>query len=382
MVVVLAGCGSDDKKAASTGNDQKTTADSGGGGDCSNLAIGVFGPLTGSSGVFGQAGLGAAKLVVSDFEKENPKCKLKIVQFDSQGDPAQAPGLARKAVEDQSIVAVLGPAFSGELKAAAPIFESAGLPFLTSDATDPALSSEGWKTFHRTIAHDGQEGPADADYLVNDWKAKKVAIVDNGQTYGQGLGREVKKKLDELGAASITESIDATRNDYSATINKVRAFKPDAVFCGCLYPEAARLLKQLRAAGDKTKYMGGSGLLVPDLIKQAGPGAEGAIIASAGVDPTLSDAGKAWLDKYKAFSGGEAPGLFAPEWYNAAAMVSQSIAGGKTTREAILGNLRGNEFAGATGPVTLDDKGDVKTAQIVFYEVKGGKFAVNKQVEQ
>ena len=47
--------------------------------------------------------------------------------MDSQGDPAKAPALAQQAAADTKLVAVIGPAFSGESEVADPVFEQAGI---------------------------------------------------------------------------------------------------------------------------------------------------------------------------------------------------------------------------------------------------------------
>ena len=62
--------------------------------------------------------------------------------------PPRRPQLAQKVIADK-MIAVVGPAFSGESKAADPIFEQAGIVNITASATNPALANNGWKYWHR-----------------------------------------------------------------------------------------------------------------------------------------------------------------------------------------------------------------------------------------
>lgn len=356
---------------------------SGGGGDgaassgsgCSDVAFGLFGPLTGTSGSYGQTGLQAAKLAVADFHKKHPKCHVSIVQYDSQGDPAPAPGLARKAINDQKVLAIDGPSFSGENEAADPIFNAAGMPLVTASATALDLAQHGWKVFHRTVVNDGQEGPAEAQYLVKDKGFKKLAVIDNGQAYGKGLGDDVRNAAKKLGATIVdSESIDANGTDYSSTINKIRASNPDVVYCGCLDPEAARLVKQLRAAGDNTPYSGGAGLDTANFIKEAGGNAaDGTIVGSGGADLQQSSSGKAFAARWQSTYNGP-PGLYAAEYYNAATAILNGIGAGKTSRQALNSYIGSEQFTGPTGPVAFAPNGNVKNAKVNFYVVKNGSF--------
>jgi branched-chain amino acid transport system substrate-binding protein len=364
--LVATGCGS---SSSSSGG----SASSGGG--CSDLEIGVMGPMTGTFASYGQTALHAAQLKMKPFLAQHPKCHIKLVQFDPQGDPKQGPGLARKAISDQKMVAILGPAFSGVTQAVTPILDAAGMPMITGTSTNGELSQSGWKVFHRTVVNDSQEGPTEAKYLVDNLHLKKVAVVDNGQTYGKGLADLVRKELKQLGGQVVdSESIDANGSDYSSTINRIRAANPQVVYCGCLDPEAARLVKQLRAAGDKTTFTGGAGLNTNQYLKEAGKAVNGSQVGSGGIDAQSSPQGKAWLASWKQMFNGP-PDLYAVEWTNAAQALYNAIGSGHTTRESIQQYLGTASFPGAAGDtVAFTAQGDVKNGKLNWYVVKNQQF--------
>jgi len=343
---------------------------------CPHVSFGLFGPLTGTSATYGQTGLQAAKLAISEFKKRHPQCHVTIVQYDSQGDPAPAPGLARSAIQNSNVVAIDGPSFTGESQAADPIFNAAGMPTVTASATNASLSQQGWKVFHRTVVNDGQEGPAEGKYLVKYLHYKRIAVIDNGQAYGKGLGDDVRAEVVKLGATVVdSESIDATATDYSSTVTRIAAAKPDVVYCGCLDPEAGRLLKQLRTAGSTVPFSGGAGLDVTAFIAEAGGAnaAQGTVVGSGGSDPSFSASGRAFLAKWKS-TYGSPPGLYAVEYFNAANAILNGIAAGKTSRSALNAYIGSEHFQGPTGPVQFTAQGNIRSAKVNFYTINNGKF--------
>jgi branched-chain amino acid transport system substrate-binding protein len=380
VFALLAACSSNEDTGQPSEDTGQPSAE---GGECTDLAIGLMTPLTGDQAVFGQAGVDMGEWVISEFNEANPDCQIELIQFDTQGDPAQATALARSAVEDSRIVGVVGPTNSGEVESGGPILNEGALPFITPEATAANLSDNAWAFFHRTVGSDGQEGPADAQYMVDTFGSSQVAVIDNGIPYGVGLAEIVRDSLESLGVTiADSESIDLTGTDFSSTVNRIISSEADTTFCGCLYPEAGRLLKQLRAAGYEGRFMGGAGTFVPQFIEEAGAtAAEGAVAASAGQDPSQSETGQQWLDSWNEFSGDKQLGLYAPEFYNAFVALTTAIGGGSTTREAINEYMVGKTFEGATGPFQFAENGDVSSTTVYFYVVEGGEFMLGSSVE-
>jgi branched-chain amino acid transport system substrate-binding protein len=363
------------------------TGGSGGGGGggqvgCKEVKLGYIGPLSGPNQTFGTTAYDGVKLAVNDFEQAHPECKIAGVEsFDTQGDPGQVPALVQKALGDKQIVGVVGPGFSGEVKAALPILDEAGVPTITSSATNAELSKQGWKVFHRTVGNDDLETSGLTDYLVHTLKVKTVAVVDNGQAYGKGSADLFVNKIKQLGADVVLhDSIDASSQDYSSTVIAVAAARADAVFCGCLYPEAGRIVKQLRSAGSTAAFVGPAGTYSPDFIKDAGASsAEGAYVSAASA-PIGEFAGydrfaAAWQQAY-----GVVPDVYSPEAYDAATALLTAIGDGQRTRNAINQWLSTADFPGLSGQIKFTGSGDVVRSTVAIYQVRAGQFHVVAQV--
>ena len=369
--LLLSACGGDDGDG---GGDQ-----AGGGSNAAcGKTIAFFGALTGDAANLGINIRDGAKLAVEQFNTQNADCKITLKDFDSQGSPDQAPALAQQIIKDESIIGVVGPAFSGETEAATPIFDEAGLPIISASATRPSLSEQNWKVFHRILGNDASQGPSAGAYIKNTLKATKVFIIDDASAYGQGLAAEVEKVA---GAAGGKDTVQQKQTDFSATVTKVRSSGADAVFFGGYYQEAGLLVKQLREAGVTAAFVAGDGVKDEGFIKAAGnAAAEGAIVTCPCNPPNKVEG--TFFDDYKKLAGRD-PGTYSAEAFDAANVFLAGIKAGKATPADMLSFIDTYDAKGITKQVKFDDKGEVEKENIVVwaYKVVGGKIVEDQEVE-
>jgi branched-chain amino acid transport system substrate-binding protein len=368
--LALSACG------GTTGSDTDA-GDGGGDKKKCDLKIGMFGALTGDAANLGQAIKKGMQLAIDQHNEKNADCKVKLQEYDSQGDPAQAPGLAKQAVDDKAVVGIVGPAFSGESKAADPLFNEAGLVTISPSATNPALAENGWKTFFRVLGNDNSQGPAAAKYIKDVLKAEKVAVVDDASEYGKGLADIVKK---DLGAGVVTtDTVQQKQTDFSPTVTKIRSSGATAVFFGGYYAEAGLLRKQMAEAGVKATLVVGDGVKDEGFITAAGEkAAEGSIITCPCLPPDKAG-GTFYADFKKA--NNEEPGTYGAEGFDAAKILLDGIAEGKTSREDMLAFVKAYDKAGVTKQLKFSDKGEPSEVSVWAYKVEGGKIVPDQEVK-
>ncbi|MBV6725642.1 branched-chain amino acid ABC transporter substrate-binding protein [Nocardioides daeguensis] len=354
-----------------------TTEDKGdGGGDAGcDLSLAFFGPETGDAAGLGKPIIQGAQLAI-DQHNEDADCKVKYVKYDSQGSPDEAPALATEAAGDESVIGIVGPAFSGESAAAGDTFAEAGLPTITPSATNPTLADNGWDTFHRALGNDATQGPAAARYIKDTLKASSVFVIDDASEYGAGLAGIVEKDLG--GAVKGTDTIQQKQTDFSATVTKVTDAKPDAVFFGGYYAEATILIGQLRDGGFDGKFVVADGVKDPAFL-DAGKAAEGTIITC----PCIPDTDPAVADFAKAYSAefGEAPGTYAAEAYDAASIFLAGIEDGIDNREDMLKFVNDYDEKGITKQLKFDDKGEPADVHVYAYTVKDGAIVPEGEIK-
>ena len=359
----VAACGSSSKPSSSGTSS---------GGSGKTVKVGFFGALTGADAQLGINIKDGEQLAISQYDATNPSVKVTLDAFDSQGDPAQANNGATKLIADK-VVAVIGPAFSGESGVADPIFEQAGIPNVSASATKVTLAQNGWKFFHRVVADDAAQGTGDADYLVKTLGLKKVAVIDDASSYGQGLADQVRSTVaSDGGTVAVSDHVDPKAADYGASVDKVIAAKPDAVFFGGYYDAAGRLINQLKAKGFTGAFMSGDGSEDVKFVTDAGGApAEGAYLSCACADSTKLPAAQAFNAAYQAQIG-SAPAIYSAESYDATNAVLQAIKSGATTSAAINTYLASVDYTGITKTIKFQSDGNIFGGTIYVYKVENG----------
>lgn len=373
--LLLAACGGDDDG----GGDNNAGGGSGGAG-CGK-SIGFFGALTGSAANLGINIRDGAKLAVDQYNKANPNCTVELKNFDSEGSEDKAPGVATQVINDESVIGVVGPAFSGETDATGDAFSEAGLPTISASATRPSLADQGWKTFHRILGNDASQGPSAGNYIKNTLKGQKVFIIQDGSAYGTGLADEVEKIAGATGGKDQVAG-DGQQTDFSATVTKVKSAGADVVFYGGYYQNAGLLVKQLREAGVTAKFVAGDGVKDDGFIKAAGnAAAEGAILTCPCLPATKTEG--TFAADYKAATGNDA-GTYSAEAFDAANVFLAGVKAGKGTREDMQAFITTYDGKGITKQVKFDDKGEIAKENIVVwaYIVKGGKIVEDQEIPQ
>ena len=348
------------------------------------VKIGFIGALTGPDAQLGINEHEGEKLAIAQHNATAGATQVTLLDYDTTGSGTVSPQLAQKAITDK-VVAVVGPAFSGESKTADPIFEQAGIVNITASATNPKLADNGWKYWHRAVGNDNAQGPAAANYILKKLKAKCVAVIDDNEEYSLGIADIVRSTLASGGAkVVVSDHIDKAAQDYSATVNKVKAAKPDAIFYGGYYSEGGRFLKQIRDAGITVKFVSDDGAEDPKIIDSAGAAAaEGALLTCPCGDITTSTNPNAasFVTAYTA-SAKAAPGTYSAEAYDATNLILQAIDAGKVTSKDINDYLATVNYVGLTKTFKFDSKGEVSSPTVYMWEVKGGKIVFDGAVDQ
>lgn len=349
------------------GGDTTPAAGGSGGAKVCDQKIGMFGALTGPNANLGIYIQNGVNLALDDYNAKHADCKVTLANYDSQGDPTQAPALAKNAIDDKKVIGIVGPAFSGESKAAYPLFNEANMVAITPSATNPALADNGWKVFFRALGNDNTQGPAAAKYIKDTVKSTKPFVIDDASEYGKGLADIVRK---DLGASVVgNDTVQVKQTDFSATVTKVTASGADAVFYGGYSPEAALLIKQLRDAGFKGTFVVADGVKDASFVKNAGAAAEGTIITCPCVPPDVApEFQKAYKAKF-----GEDPNTYSGEGYDSATILLDGIGEGKD-RASMLDYVKNFDKKGVTKQLKFDDKGEVVDVKVFAYKVENGQI--------
>ncbi|UFJ41230.1 branched-chain amino acid ABC transporter substrate-binding protein [Brevibacillus humidisoli] len=386
---MLAGCGGTNN--ASNGGESGSSANqeqSGGGSEGAaqgkeKIVIASVGPLSGSASDYGSTAKAGAEYALEQKKAEFEELgfTVEMLPQDDQADPKQAVAIAEMMVSNPDVVALVGHVTTGASIAASVKYEQEGLAMVSPSSTGSSLTEEGKKVVHRICARDDQQGSKAAIFAKNQLNVKSAFVIHDKQAYGQGLADEVKKQFEKDGVQVVGyEGITAGEKDYSAIINQVVAANPDMIYFGGYYAEAGILIKQARDKGYKGYFMGGDGFDSADMLKIAGPAAEGVVFTSTVGDIASTEEGKKWISEYEQATGNKV-GIFTSFGYDAMSVTLNGVleaikanGGKKPTREEVLTAIHNTkDFQGQFVKVSFNDKGDNEHAEVFVYKYENGE---------
>ena len=342
------------------------------------IKIAFYGPLTGQAASLGQEQLALARIAVSDFNKGMAGYHATLVEEDTDITADKAVPVCTKDAADNTIVAVVGPSGSGQVKACAQILEAAGLAHVSGSATNPSLSTAGNKTFFRVVPNDDVQGLTDANYIAGTLKAKNVWVLDDTEAYGTTLADTVDKNLKAKGVTTQRDSVKQTDSDFSSLVTKIKTFKPDVVFfAGQVSSQGAVMAKNLKDQGLTVPVFGGDGFYSQkDYIDNAGGATDGSFASVFFPDvsgkPEAADVVKQANAAFPSWGNFGAATYVATKVVLDAAVAASKA--GKLDRGGVTAALAKTDQTVLGVPIKFDATGEVSGASFVVSQVKGGKF--------
>ncbi len=344
-----------------------------------DIKIGVAGPMTGANASFGQQYMKGAQAAADAINKAGGVNgeKIVLVAGDDACEPKQAVAVANRLVDQDKVSGVVGHFCSSSTIPASEIYSDAGVIAITPGSTNPTVTERGLKEMFRMCGRDDQQGIVAGDYIVDVLKGKKVAVIHDKDTYGQGLADATQSQLKKRGVTPVLyEGLTRGEKDFSALVTKIRSVGADVVYFGGLHPEAGPLVRQMREQGLKdVKFMSDDGIVTDELVTTAGgPQYVDGVYMTFGADPRMLPDSKAVVEEFRK-SGYEPEGytLYA---YASVQALAAAFNGAKSNKGDAAGVwLKANPVKTVMGEKTWDAKGDLKVSDYVVYQWdKDGKY--------
>lgn len=381
-----------------------------GGGD-KVVKIGLSFPLSGSALASAGPARDGALLAIKEANAANtvPGYTLEPFVLDHAvngvHDPQQGSKDMTTFVQDAAVMAVIGPFNSSIAAVQIPISNEAGLYQCSPANTNEGLTKPEFGALNirkafpdrinyvRVATTDDVQGPAVAQFGYRELGLRKVAIIDDTETYGKGIADAFEAEWKKLGGEVVgREGAPKGTTDYVPILTNFARSNPDAVFFGGVTATGGGLVrKQMAQAGlGALPYLAGDGI-------QDGPGTtDGSFINIAGdaaansyssvaAIAEIPDAA-AFAEKYRAEYNVE-PGAYSANGYACAQIVIEALktaaAAGDITRESVraAGSNTATTFSTVLGNVKFDANGDTSQKIISLYEVKDGDWSFTKQID-
>src|SRR5229473_486453 len=354
------------------------------------IKIATQSPLSGGQSALGEGIKLGAQLGMEKFKGplEKQGFKVELVPFDDQAKPDVGVANARNIIADKDIMVVIGHLNSGVAIPSSEVYKEASLAMISPANTNEKITDRGYPNVNRVCGRDDVQGPVGAEFAASTLKVKSVYIVHDKTTYGQGVAEAFKADIAKKGVKVIGFDGTEEKSNFDPIVTPIKAKNPDLIYFGGIYDQGAPFFKQAREKGVKSKFLGPDGLDSSDLVKIAGKAVVGMYYTTAAA-PASSPQAKQFADEFKK-KFGKNPEPYAAESYVATAIALKAlesvVAGGKApSREAVAAAIRKVKYAGMTGSIEFDDKGDPKKASYYVMQVSSDtpeKWSENKEAKR
>jgi branched-chain amino acid transport system substrate-binding protein len=345
------------------------------------VKIGHVAPVSGAQAHYGKDNENGARMAIEDLNAKGvtiggKKVKLELVAEDDAADPKQGTAAAQKLC-DAKVAGVVGHLNSGTTIPASSVYNQCGIPHITPSATNPKLTTQGFKTTFRLLANDNALGAGLALHAANNLKLKKIAIIDDRTAYGQGVAEVFANTAKSKGIQIVDQQYTTDKaTDFMAILTAIKSKNPDGVFYGGMDPQAGPMLRQMEQLGlANVKYFGGDGICTDKLIELSG-GAKtlgNVVCAEGGASIAKMPGGTAWRARYDAKYPKQFQ-VYSPYVYDAVhTLVQAMVDAGSIDPKVYMSKLAAINYKGVTANIAFEKDGELKNPAMTLYSYKDGK---------
>lgn len=345
------------------------------------VRIGHVAPVSGAQAHFGRDNENGARLAIEELNAQGvviggKKVKFELVAEDDAADPKQGTAAAQKLC-DAKVNGVIGHLNSGTTIPAAKIYNSCGLPMITPSATNPELTTLGYKSVYRMLANDNALGAGLAKYAKDTLKLKKVAIIDDRTAYGKGVAEVFARTAKQLGMEVVSQQYTNDKAvDFMSILTSIKSKKPDGIFFGGMDPQAGPMLRQMQQLALNKVYLFGGDGICTDKLMDLSSGAKtlaNVVCAVGGASLDKLPNGKTWRARYDAKFPGQFQ-VYAPYTYDATMVLVDAMKRANSADPKVYGpKLAEANYQGVTAKVVFEPNGELKNPAMTLYVYKDGK---------
>ncbi len=343
--------------------------------------VGAIFALSGAASVYGLSQQNAVNLAVqqiNDAHYLGDATTLNVQFEDSTGTAEQAINAMTKLVEEDQVVAVIGPTLSSEAVAADPVAGDVGVPVLGVSNTATGLRAALGDYYHRASLPESAVIPGTIAQAAAALSLQNVAVLYGSDDDFTLSGYDVfVQALADNNINIVDEQTFAKGDvDFNAQLTASLSQNPDALVVSALAAEAVQIINQARQQGYAGPIIGGNGFNSPAVLNQAGENAEGLIVGGAWNlgNPNPSESSVQFVEAFEA-AYDTSPDQFAAQAYTGTWLIATALRCGDSVEHAALNTAIGaiTDMETPLGTFSFDADGEPAHEPIAQIVV-GGKF--------
>ncbi len=341
------------------------------------VKVGFSSPLTGAQAAAGKDNERGLRMAIDELNQKGVAVGGDTVRFealveDDQADPKAGVTVAQKLV-DAKVAAVFGPYNSGVAIPASKLYNDAGIVMATV-GSNPKITLQGFANVYRVSASDSQLGGKMALYAARELKFKRVALIDDRTAYGVGVAEEFAKVAKANGIEVVSRDFTNDKAvDFNAILTSIKGKKPDAIFYGGYFSQAAPMKRQMKSLGLDIPLMGGDAICDTEMGKLGGDAVNGSTYCTQGGGLLKTNSAETFVANYEKRNNAK-PMFYAVSFYDAAKLVAAAMSKAGSTEPAKYGPVLAQmSYKGVAGTYEFDSNHDLKSSPVTIFQFKDGR---------
>lgn len=369
--------------------------------EAETIRIGTLTPLTGAGGPYGPNMVKAVKAVVAQVNAAGGVLgrQIEIISEDDQTNPDAGVRAARKLIDVDKVVAIIGTWASSVTTAVAPLCWESKTFLCTVSGADSItlLPHQGYLI--RTQPNTTLQGRKFGEFALQEG-GKKVYFLTPQTPFAKSEFDAITAAVKAGGGETATLIYDDKKPSYRSEVDQALRFEPDTIILGGYTPDTSVLVKDLFRASFTGKKLAFAYAVNQKLVDSVPPETVEGCFTLA---PSPAEGSPAFADLVK-LTGIANPDPYTSQIYDHINLVLLAIAkGGEASGTAIKDNVRGVsqapggakvstvadglkliaakqpvDYDGASGPCDFTPIGDISDSRFRYEQVKSGKFTLLK----
>ena len=353
------------------------------------IKIGAPFNVTGALSSVDAPALNGAKVKVKEINDAGGVLgkKLELVIYDTKTDPTVIASTASQLINQDKVPVALGFTDSDSALALGPIFQTAGVAFVTPGATSPKLPEQIGSEMFLACFGDNVQAAAGAEFVLNKLNGKTVYLLrDNSTEYTTLLAKYFKEAYGHGGGKIVLEDdYKAGDKSFTAQITKLKALpaKPDVLYVSAQPDDIGLVVKQMRQAGLTQPIVGGDGYDTPLLLSVGGKAANNVYFSThAYMAEDSTPAIVAFYHAYKAAYNTPPENAFAALGYDTVGLIADAITrAGSVDPAKIRDALAATQgYKGITGSISYAPGSRVPQKTVSIIGVKNDRLNLASEV--
>ncbi len=351
------------------------------------IKIGAIFAITGPASFLGEPERNTAMMIADQINADGglDGRPIELVIYDTEGDNTKAVLATRKLIQQDKVIAIIGPSRSGTTMAIIPTVQSARIPLVSCAAAVDIV-----KPVKKWVFKTPQTDKDCVIRIYEHMKKKginKIALITGTTGFGDAGRKQLKSIAGEMGIEIVADETYGPRDtDMTAQLTKIKGTEAQAVVNWSIVPAQSIVPKNMKQLNMDIQLYQSHGFGNPQYLELAGEAAEGVICPAGALlaADSLPDSHPRkdllvqYKKNYESRFGGNVS-TFGGHAYDALWLVANAIKAVGPDKAKIRDHIEGTKnFKGTAGTFNFSSEDHCGLTKQAFemLVVKDGKFTL------